>query len=162
MGKSKAQSTGKEKLAGFFYVFLVFLVASVVCSFILFFSGSDYRFAQSKQTALVQMERVSSFRKAQNSYIEKIEKINENVNQMNPGLNASQEKRDLNYEIGELQKIYTINKHDDRYRIFALLARYFELKLFDREQLYSSQKNIERFEAALERCRNGLETLSNK
>lgn len=160
MGKSKTESTSREKISGFFYVLLLFVSTSALCSFILFFSGSDYQFAKSKSAALAQMERVNGFKKIQDEYIDKIKTLNDDVNKMNPGLNASYEKRELNYSFGELKKVYSDNKYDDRFRIFDQTAQFLEMKLFDRERLFSVQKNIERFNTDLERCRNGIEGLA--
>ena len=40
-------------------------------------------------------------------------------------------------------------------------ANFYEMKLFDRERLSASQKNIEKFKLELENCRAGVETLKN-
>ena len=60
-----------------------------------------------------------------------------------------------------MKKISDDNKYDARFRIFEQVASFYEMKLFDRERLAASQKNIEKFKIELDNCRAGVETLKN-
>lgn len=89
--------------------------------------------------------------------MERILFVDGRVAKVDPGLNASYEKREISFALGEIRKLYVQNKHDDRYRVFEYVALFYELRLFDKERLWTSQKNIEMFKADLERCRSGVE-----
>ena len=161
MAKSKTALTSKEKVTGLIYVLSLFLFTTGICMYILFIYKSDYHFANGKKDALTKLERVSVFQAAQSDYFEKITSIDNGVNKINPDVNASYEKRELNYTIGEIKKISDDNKYDARFRIFGQVASFYEMKLFDRERLSASQKNIEKFKIELDNCRAGVETLKN-
>ncbi len=162
MGKSKTTLTSKEKITGLLYVLLLFSVTAFICAYILFINDSDYHFAKSKKDAVVQLERVKSFRDAQSDMEDQLSKIDALVNKINPALNASYEKRELNYMLGEVKKVYTDNKYDDRYRIYNTIADFYELRVFERERLFASEKNIERFQKLLDDCRAGMDKLQNE
>ena len=162
MGKSKTTLTSKEKITGLLYVLLLFSVTAFICAYILLINDSDYHFAKSKKDAVVQLERVKSFRDAQSDMEDQLSKIDALVNKINPALNASYEKRELNYMLGEVRKVYTDNKYDDRYRIYNTIADFYELRVFERERLFASEKNIERFQKLLDDCRAGMDKLQNE
>ncbi len=161
MAKSKTSTTSKEKVTGLLYVILLFVVTSSLCAYILFFYNSDYQFISGKKTALVDLERVNTFESAQSEYLEKIKEIDNNANRINTSLNATYEKRELTYKIGELRKISNDNKYDSRFKIFDQAAYFYELKIFDKERLSASLKNIDKFTEELDKCRAGVETLKN-
>lgn len=161
MGKSKTTLTSKEKVAGLIYVLSIFLITVGISAYILFLYNSDYHFLNGKKDALSKLERVHVFQSVQSDYFEKITTIDNNVCKINPDVNASYEKRELNYVIGEIKKISDDNKYDARFRIFGQVASFYEMKLFDRERLSASQKNIEKFRHELDNCRAGVETLKN-
>lgn len=161
MAKNCTVLTSKEKVTGLLYVLSIFIITTGICSYILFLHNSDYEFANGKKEALEQLERVNSFRSAQSDYLNKIEEIDDKVNRINPEVNASYEKRELFYTIGEVKKVSADNKYDARYRIFEQVASFYEMKLFDRERLAASQRNIEKFKTELDNCRGGIETLKN-
>ena len=110
---------------------------------------------------MAKLERVREFQTAQTDYFDKITAIDNGVNRINPEVNASYEKRELNYTIGEVKKISSDNKYDTRFRIFEQIATFYEMKLFDRERLSASKRNIEKFKMELDNCRSGVETLKN-
>ncbi|MBP5458169.1 MAG: type VI secretion system transmembrane protein TssO [Paludibacteraceae bacterium] len=147
----------REKRIAFFYVLLLFISISIICSYILFFWNSSYHFSEEKQHALEQMAKVSSFREMQRKVVGQMEVLDGRLAKVDPSLNASYEKREINYSIGEIRKIHVDNKYDGRFRLFEQVALFYELCLFDKERLWSSKKNIERFNADLERCRSGVE-----
>ncbi len=153
--------TSKEKVVGLLYVVSLFLLTTGICTYILFVYDSDYQFANGKKEALAKLERVSVFQSAQSDYFDKITAIDNGVNRINPEVNASYEKRELNYVIGEVKKISSDNKYDSRFRIFEQIATFYEMKLFDRERLSASKRNIEKFKMELDNCRSGVETLKN-
>lgn len=154
-------TTKKEKVTGLLHVVFLYLSTTLICAYILFAHNSDYQFANGKKSALEQLERVNAFQTVQSENMEKIVEIAEFVNRIKPDVNASYEKRELCYLIGEIRKISTDNKYDARYRIFEQVAAFYEMKLFDRERLSASQKNIEKFKVELDNCRGGVETLKN-
>ncbi|MBS7363429.1 MAG: hypothetical protein KIH03_06425 [Paludibacteraceae bacterium] len=162
MTKSNSTSTSNEKVTGLIYVLSLFLITAGICGYILFIHNSDYyHFANGKKDALSKLERVKEFQNAQSDYFEKITTIDENVNNINPNVNASYLKQNLYYTIGVVKKISSDNKYDARFRIFEQTANFYEMKLFDRECLSASQKNIEKFKLELDNCRAGVETLKN-
>lgn len=147
----------REKTIVFFYVLILFALFSAIISFILFFSNADYRFADGKQEALEQMSKVENFRKAQQKEMSRILLVDGRIAKIDPSLNASYEKREISFALGEIRKLYVQNKHDDRFRIFEHVALFYELRMFDKERLWTSQKNAEMFKIDLERCLSGVE-----
>lgn len=161
MGKSKTTLTSKEKVTGLIYVLSLFLLTTGICAYILFVYNSDYHFTNGKRDALTKLGRVSVFQAVQSDCLEKITAIDNGVCKINPEVNASYEKREVHYIIGEVKKISDDNKYDARFRIFEQVASFYEMKLFDRERLAASQKNIEKFRIELDNCRAGVETIKN-
>ena len=151
----------KEKTIGFFYVLILFIVTTTLCSFILFFSNSDYRLLGDKESALKQMERIKRFEQAQLETMPKVEEVEEKVSKIDPELNASYKKREINYILGEIRNVYTQNKWDERYKIFDHIATFYEFYVSDKERLWSIRKNIDKFNADLERCWNNTENKKN-
>lgn len=103
------------------------------------------------------MERIKSFEIKQMEMINKVLNVEEKINRMDPGLNASYEKREISYLLGEIRDVYIQHNWDERYKIFDHVATFYEFRLSDREQLWSIKKNIEKFKADLERCRSNTE-----
>lgn len=147
----------RERTIVFFYVLILFVVFSSIGCFILFFMNSECHFAEGKLQALEQMSKVESFRTLQQKEMERILFVDNRIAKVDPSLNASYEKREINYALGEIRKLYVQNKHDGRYRMFEYMASFYELRMFDKERLWVSKKNIEMFNADLERCRSGVE-----
>lgn len=164
MAKSNSTSTSKEKVTGLIYVLSLFLVTTGICGYFLFLYNADNRFSNGKSEALLKLERVRVFQKTQSDYLERISAIDNNVNSINPNVNALYLKQNVNYEIGEIKKISSDNnnKYDARFKIFDHIAAFYELKLFDRERLSVSQKNIEKFKIDLDKCQGGVEGLKNE
>lgn len=151
----------REKTIGFFYVLILFGLTTMLCSFILFFSNTNYQLSGSKRHALEQMERVKRFELSQIEIEDKIKQVDEKINRLDPGLNASYEKREINYLLGEIREIYLRYKWDERYRVFDHVATFNEFRMSDKERLWNIKKNIEKFKADLERCRNNTENKKN-
>ena len=112
MKKSNSTSTSNEKVTGLIYVLFLFLITAGICGYILFIHNSDYyHFANGKKDALSKLERVKEFQNAQSDYFEKITDIDDNVNNINPNVNASYLKQNLFYTIGVVKKISSDNKY---------------------------------------------------
>ncbi len=151
----------REKTIGFFYVLILFSLTTAICSFILFFSNSSFQLSGSKRSALEQMERVRRFEYSQNEIINKVKQADEKISRLDPGLNASYEKREVNYLLGEVRDVYLRYKWDERYRIFDHVATFYEFRISDKERLWNIKKNIEKFKIDLDRCRNNTENKKN-
>lgn len=162
MGKSKATSTFNEKIVGLIYVLILFLVTTGICAHILFEQDMNNQFDNSKRDAMDKMERVSSFRNIQSEYFDRLTIIDDRLNSINPNVQANQLKGDLYYNVGVLKKVQNDNKYDLRFKIFGQLARFYEVKLTDKECLFASIKNIDLFKTELEECRSGVESYKNK
>lgn len=162
MGKSKATSTFNEKIVGLIYVLILFLVTTGICTHILFEQDMNNQFDHSKRDAMDKMERVSSFRDVQSEYFDRLTIIDDRLNSINPNVQANQLKGDLYYNVGVLKKVQNDNKYDLRFKIFGQLARFYEVKLTDKECLFASIKNIDLFKTELEECRSGVESYKNK
>lgn len=147
----------RERTIAFFYVLILFVLTSMLCGFALFFSNPDYRRPSGKQEALEQMSRIRSFERTQSAWMEKVSSVEARVAKIDPSLNASYEKREINFILGEIRNVYVQNKWDERYRIFDQVAMFYELRVFDKERLWTTQKNIEKFHSDLERCRNSVD-----
>ncbi len=154
--------TAKEKTLGLLYMIFLFLVVSGSCAYIMFFSNPDFASSSGKVLALERLKRVSDFQDFQKDRMEKIEALDAKVNGINPGLIASFEKSDVNYTLGELRKDFEDHRYDERYRIFSLVARFYEYKMFTKERIWASQKNIEHFSEKYDFCEGCIEQLNQQ
>lgn len=159
--KTNKTMNQREKTIGFFYVLILFCTMTVLSSLILFFPNYNYHLSSNKKQALEQMDRIKNFEVKQMDMINKVLSAEEKINRIDPGLNASYEKREISYILGEIRNVYIQNKWDERYKIFDHTATFYEFRLSDREQLWSTKKNIEKFKADLERCRSNTENKKN-
>lgn len=163
MGQTKKNLfTTKEKALGIVYMLSLFLLVFGACSYLLFFSNPDFGSSSGKALALEQMKRINSFKEFQEERMEKIKALDDKVNSIDPGLNASYEKNEIRFVLGQFNDDYIQNKYDDRYRIFSLISKFYEYKLFDKERIWTSKKNIEQFVKDNEICQGCVEALNNK
>ncbi len=162
MGKSKATTTSKEKIIGLIYVLMLFLITTGVCTYILFEQDMNTQFVNSKRDAMDKMGRVSLFRAVQSEYFDRLTIIDDRLNSINPNIKATQLKGDLYYNVGVLKDVQSKYRHDLRFKIFGQLARFYEMKLTDKECLFASIKNIDLFKSELDDCRSGVEAYKNK
>lgn len=152
----------KEKTIGFFYVLFLFLLCMGICSYLLFFSNNKYQTLKGKKNILEQIQRVYSFQEKQELQMDKIQEISERISKINPELKATYEKQELNLLIGEVRQEYENHKWDARYKIFDLIASFYEFQTVDKDRLWNIQQNIEKFKSDLERCRSNTENRRNK
>lgn len=160
-GNTKNILTTKEKTVGLFYTIILFLTVAGACSYLLFFSNRDLDASSGKYLALEQMERIRSFSKFQKERMERIEALNSKVNAIDPGLRASYEKNEVRFMLGQFQEDYEKNKYDQRYRIFSLISKFYEYRMFDKERVSAATKNTELFQRNLEVCQGCIDELAN-
>lgn len=154
--------TAKEKTLGLFYMIMLFLAVSGTCSYFMFFSNPNLGSSDGKALAMEGLKRISAFQKFQGERMEKLELLDGKVNAIDPGLKASYEKSEVKYMLGEFNKDYEDNRFDDRFRIFALVSRFYEYKMFTKERIWASKKNIQHFSDKYDFCEGCIESLNKE
>lgn len=160
--KKTNRFTAKEKTLGLFYMIMLFLAVSGTCSYFVFFSNPNLGSSNGKALALEGLKRISAFQKFQSERMEKLELLDGKVNSIDPGLKASYEKSEVKYMLGEFNKDYEENRFDDRYRIFALVSRFYDYKMFTKDRIWASKKNIQHFSEKYDFCEGCIESLNQQ
>lgn len=152
----KSTQNRREKVIGFIYVSLMFIVTTVICCMCMFYYKSDDKDISRKEFAISKMKRIRSFQQKQSEEIIIIDSIYSKIAAFNPGLNASYEENDIKYYLNDLKRIYEKNSYDGRYKIFQQTSSFYSKWFDDRKELWSKQQNITNFRKKLEQCEIGL------
>ncbi|NDV70013.1 type VI secretion system transmembrane protein TssO [Dysgonomonas sp. 25] len=155
--KKKSTQNRREKIIGFVYVSLMFIVTTAICCMCMFYYRSDDKSTARKEFAISKMERIRSFQDIQSEEMVIIDSIYQKIIAFNPGINASYEENDIKYYLNDLKRIYEKNSHDGRYKIFQQTSGFYSKWFDDRKELWSKQQNIANFRKNLEQCEIGLQ-----
>lgn len=145
-----------EKTIGFVYVSVLFLIATLVCCWSLFYytdTGNETR----KEFVIAKMDRIRQFQNIQSEKMMIVDSIYRKIQNYNPGINASYEENDIKYYLNDIKKLYDDNNYDGRYKIFYQVSGFYNMWFADKKELWSKRQNIIRFQKNLEECQIGLE-----
>lgn len=146
----------RERIIGFVYVSILFLVVTSVCCWCLFYytDGND---ETRKEFVIAKMDRIREFQSMQAEQIVIVDSVYNRIKIFNLGVNASYEEDDIKFYLNDIKRVHNDNKYDARYKIFSQISGFYGMWLADRKELWSKQQNILKFQKNLEECRIGLE-----
>lgn len=156
MEQIKNTRNPRERVIGFIYVTVLFLVATLACCFCLFYY-SDGKTSTRKEFVISKMDRIREFQTLQNKQVQVIDSIYRKIKTFEPGVNASYEESDIKFYLNDIRRQYDNNNYDSRYKIFYQLPSFYNMWFADRKELWSKQQNIIRFRKNLEECEIGLQ-----
>ncbi|MDR3285868.1 MAG: type VI secretion system transmembrane protein TssO [Prevotellaceae bacterium] len=147
----------RERTAGFIYVSLMFIAATLICCLCLsYYSGSNKEVSR-KEFAIAKMERISRFQSMQDKQMIIVDSIFNKIRMFNPSVQASYEENDIKYYLNKIKRLYEENSYDKRYKIFFQVSDFYNMWFADRKELWSKNRNIEGFKKNLEACEIGLQ-----
>jgi len=152
----------KEKIFGFIYVVLLFIVIAGICNWLIFYYNPDFRLFSQKKFVITKMNRIKEFQDAQTSYTLTVDSLYAKINKFNPGINAVYEENDIMYMVNNLKSVYENRSWDTRYKSFLHVADFYYMWFTDKKELWSKKDNITRFKKNLEECEIGLTNKKNE
>jgi hypothetical protein len=155
--RKKQTKNQRERVIGFVYVSLLFLVTTVACCMCLLYYNSDDKNMARKGFAIAKMDRIRSFQNKQNDEMVIIDSIYNKIRVFNPGINASYEENDIKFYLNDIKNLYEKNSYDGRYKIFSQVSNFYGMWFDDKKELWSKQQNIITFRKNLEDCEIGLQ-----
>jgi len=147
----------RERAAGVFYVFLLFLVGMAASGYLILRYNDAAGVLNQKKNTLTQQNRLSDFRWMQAKYLLRCDSLAGQIERFNPSIKASYEENDINLMIGDLASVYQQNRWDLRYRSFYQLACLYEMWMKDKKLAWSKTENINNFKVNIEACEIGLQ-----
>ncbi|MFV0506688.1 MAG: type VI secretion system transmembrane protein TssO [Bacteroidales bacterium] len=151
----------KEHRIGFAYVTLLFTIVTFACCWSLFYY-TNVQQNVGKDFVISKMERISKFQDVQKEHMFMVDSLFSMIDSYNPSVQANYVENDINYYLKELENIYTLNKHDERYKVFAQTSTFYNMWFGDKKELWSKQSNIATFKRQLEDCQIGLDKKKNE
>ncbi|MEN9917579.1 MAG: hypothetical protein RL662_15 [Bacteroidota bacterium] len=146
----------KEKIFGFIYVFLIFIVVTAICSYLIFYYNPDFRLSSQKDFAITKMNRIREYQDAQDTHISIMDSLYRKIEKFNPGVNAVYEENDILFMVNSLKNVYESKTWDTRYKSFLHVSDFYYMWFIDKKELWSKQSNINKFKKNLEICEIGL------
>lgn len=152
----------KEKIMGFIYVFLLFLLITFICCFLLFYNNSGFRVFSQKNFVIQKMDRVRQFQSDQSDAMLMIDSLQTKIARYNPAVHAVYEENDILFMINDLKAVYEKQAWDTRYKPFLHLSEFYMMWFADKKDLWSKNENIKKFKQNLEECEIGLNSKKNE
>lgn len=154
--KEKVTKNRRERVIGFTYVSLLFLVGTFACCWCLFYY-TDTKSETRKEFVIAKMDRIREFQNVQSEQMLIVDSIYNKIKTFDPGLNASYEENDIKFYLNDIKKLYDDNSYDGRYKIFSQVSTFYNMWFADKKELWSKQQNIIKFRKNLEDCQIGLD-----
>ncbi|MDR3266791.1 MAG: type VI secretion system transmembrane protein TssO [Tannerella sp.] len=147
----------KERISGFVYVSLLFLLATGLCCVCISYYSNSRKSVARKEFAIAKMERIHRFQSVQSNQMQTVDSIYNKIKSFNPEIQASYEEEDIKYYLNDIKNIYEKYDYDKRYKIFSQLSVFYNMWFADRKELWSKKQNIAGFKKNLEECEIGLQ-----
>lgn len=157
MDNNRKTLNKRETLMGHTYVFLFFILTTVICSAAIFMWNTDFRMFEQKEFVKIKMNRIKDFQQKQLDYQMQTDSLFRKIEKFEPGVYAQYEEDDIHYLINTLRNEYERNVWDKRYKLFMHMADFYDMWMADKKHLWSILQNIHTFKANLEECEIGLQ-----
>lgn len=157
MDNNRNNLNKREVFMGHAYVFLFFIITTVICCISIFMWNSDFSMFEQKEFVKVKMNRIKDYQQEQADHQVSVDSLFRKIEKFEPGVYAQYEEDDIRYLINNLKNTYDKNNWDKRYKLFMHIADFYDMWLSDKKQLWSIQQNIITFKANLEECEIGLQ-----
>lgn len=156
MDNNRKSLNKRETLMGHAYVFLFFILTTVICCAAIFVWNTDFRMFEQKEFVKIKMSRIRNFQQQQLDYQMPVDSLFKKIDKFEPGVYAQYEEDDIHYLINILRNEHERNIWDKRYKLFMHIADFYDMWLADKKHLWSIRQNISTFKANLEECEIGL------
>lgn len=157
MDNNRKTLNKRETLMGHTYVFLFFILTTVICCTAIFMWNTDFRMFEQKEFVKIKMNRIRDFQQQQLDYQMQVDSLFRKIEKFEPGIYAQYEEDDIHYLINTLRNEYERNVWDKRYKLFMHMADFYDMWMADKKHLWSIRQNIHTFKANLEECEIGLQ-----
>lgn len=157
MDNNRNNLNKREVFMGHAYVFLFFIITTVICCISIFMWNSDFSMFEQKEFVKVKMNRIKDYQQEQADHQVSVDSLFRKIEKFEPGVYAQYEEDDIRYLINNLKNTYEKNNWDKRYKLFMHIADFYDMWLSDKKHLWSIQQNIITFKANLEECEIGLQ-----
>lgn len=154
---NKKELNRREVVIGRAYVFIFFLITTIVCCVSIFLWNTDFKAFEQKDYVKIKMNRIRDFQKIQVDYQMITDSLFRKIKSFEPGVHAQYEEDEINYLINNMRNVYERNSWDKRYKVFMHVADFYEIWLTDKKHLWGIQQNINMFKNNLEECEIGLQ-----
>jgi len=146
----------KERIMGFAYVMILFIIITSVCCLSIFLYNTNYGAIKQKNFFVDKMKHINEFRNDQKKSAPTIDFLYDKISTFNPGVNAVYEEDNIKILINDLRDIYEKNPLDTRYKAFQHIADFYYMWYADKKALWAINSNISIFTKNLEECELGL------
>ncbi|QIU94852.1 type VI secretion system transmembrane protein TssO [Bacteroides faecium] len=150
------ENSRKEKIAGFSYVSIIFLIFFFSCVIILFYRNTDVVASGQKEYDIAKIEQIGELRDVQGQAMIIIDSVYSRIRHFNPEIRANYEETEINFLLNDLKNLYESHTWDPRYKIFLQFADCCEMWLTDKKEIWSKKNNISGFTRNLEACEAGI------
>lgn len=157
MDNNRKPLNKRETLMGHTYVFLFFILTTVICCTAIFMWNTDFRMFEQKEFVKIKMNRIRDFQQQQLDYQMQVDSLFRKIEKFESGVYAQYEEDDIHYLINTLRNEYERNSWDKRYKLFLHMADFYDMWMADKKHLWSILQNIQAFKANLEECEIGLQ-----
>ena len=147
----------REKLMGFFYVFLMFIAITTSCCLLIFYNNAHFKIFSQKDFVISRVEKIESYRKDQVNASAMVDSIYHHIDKFNPKISAIYEEDNIKNMLMDLKHVYERRNWDSRYKSFMHVSEFYYMWYADKKELWSKQENIRVFNKNLENCMLGLE-----
>ena len=153
----KQTQNQKERIVGFTYVSLLFILTTALCCVCIFYYNFETKTTSQKEFAISKMDRIRAFQKLQSDEIIIVDSIYNKIKDFNPGISASYEENDIKFYLNDIKGITEKNSYDTRYKVFAQVSNFYNLWFADKKEVWTKRQNIAVFTKNLESCEIGLQ-----
>ncbi|MDR2950588.1 MAG: type VI secretion system transmembrane protein TssO [Prevotella sp.] len=151
----------REKIMGFIYILIFFLLVSVVCCVLIFNHNSDFKSFAQKDFAITKMERIKDFQDKQNTKYIVTDSLFNKIRKYNPAVKAIYEENEIKLMLNDLEEVYNKNTWDKRYKVFSQISNLYNMWYMDKKELWSKRENIAKFKKGIEDCQMGRNRRGN-
>ena len=145
----------REKIMGFIYILIFFLLVSVVCCVLIFNHNSDFKSFAQKDFAITKMERIKDFQDKQSTKYVVADSLFNKIRKYNPAVKAIYEENEIKLMLNDLEEVYNKNTWDKRYKVFSQISNLYNMWYMDKKELWSKRENIAKFKKGIEDCQMG-------
>lgn len=157
ISKPKQTQNQRERIIGFVYVSLLFVITTVICCICIFYYNFETKTASQKEFAISKMDRIKAFQTLQSEEQIIVDSIYIKIKEFNPGVSASYEENDIKFYLNDIKGIYEKNPYDTRYKVFTQVSNFYNLWFADKKEVWTKRQNISVFTKNLEACEIGLQ-----
>lgn len=106
MDNNRNNLNKREVFMGHTYVFLFFIITTVICCISIFMWNSDFSMFEQKEFVKVKMNRIKDYQQEQADHQVSVDSLFRKIEKFEPGVYAQYEEDDIRYLINNLKNTY--------------------------------------------------------